>query len=144
MGIVDALTKFSAAQAITAAAASQSYMDLGAARNIGVGMDLYIVVSVDVAFTDGGSFTGLDVYLYGDSTTSFTPDGKQKLFTIPEDAAIGQIYKAKISPDFASNYRYIELYYDPIGASLTAGSVTAYMAVDIPAYTSYAKNYTIS
>ena len=51
----DALTFFSDAQAITAAAASTSYVDLSIARGLADGTPLYVAISVDVAFTDGAS-----------------------------------------------------------------------------------------
>lgn len=135
---VDAALLFSDAQPVTAAAASTSYLDVGIARDIGTGEDLYVVVTVDTTFTDGSSNSTLDVYLYGDSTTSFTPDGKQKLFTLPALAAAGTSYFAKISPDFAANYRYMELYYDPQNGDLSAGAVTAFITHDIQKYVSYA------
>lgn len=142
--IIDSQLKFSAAQAITAAVASTNYVDLGIARNIGVGEGLYVAVSVDVAFTDSGSNSTLQVDLYGDSTSTFTPDGLQTLFILPALCAAGSIYFAKISPDFASNYRYIELYYTPANGDLTTGSITAAIVKDISKFTAYAKGYTIS
>lgn len=140
----DAQLLFSDAQAVTAAAASTNIVDLGIARNIGVGENLYVVVTVDTTFADTGSNSTLTVALEGDSTTSFTPDGTQTLFTIPALAAAGNKYIARIQPDFAGNYRYIRLYYTPNNGDLSAGAVTAFIAHGIDAYTSYAKGYTIS
>ena len=73
--IMDAQLLFSDAQAITAAAGSTNTIDLGAVRDIGTGENLYLVVTVDVAFTDGSSNSTLTVALEGDSTTTITPDG---------------------------------------------------------------------
>ena len=109
-----------------------------------MGTPLYVLVTVDVALTDGSSDSTLDVHLYGDSTTSFTPDGQQKLFTIPALAAAGQKYVALISPDFASNYRYIELYYSPNNGNLSTGSFTAGIVLDPPQDAVFADNITIS
>lgn len=142
--IHDALLLFSDAQALTAAAASTSYVDLGAARNIGVGEDLYVVLVVDVALTDSGSNSTVTVDLYGDSSTTFTPDGTQTLFTIAAVAAAGTKYVAKISPGLAAQYRYMELYYTMNNGDLSTGSVTAFITHDPDQYTSYAKNYTLS
>ena len=142
--IHDAQNLFSDAQAITAAAASTNYINFGVARNIGVGENLYVVVTVDVAFTDASSDSTLTVALEGDSTTSFTPDGTQQLFIIPALAAAGAVYIARISPDYASNYQYIQLKYTPNTGNLTTGTVTAFIAKDVQAYSSYAKGYTIS
>jgi len=142
--ILDAQHLFSDAQAVTAAAASDNIIDLGSARNIGVGTNLFVVVTVDVAFTDSGSDSTLTVELEGDSTTSFTPDGVQRLFIIPALAAVGGKYVAKISPDFASNFRYIRLKYTPNNGNLSTGSLTAALSQDADNFTAYAKGYTIS
>lgn len=142
--IHDAQNLFSDAQAITAAAASTNIIDLGVARNIGVGQNLFVVVTIDTTLADTGSNSTLTVALEGDSTTSFTPDGTQQLFIIPALAAAGNKYVARISPDYASNYRYIRLYYTPNNGDLSAGAVTAFICNDPDNYTTYAKGYTIS
>lgn len=142
--ILDAHNLFSDAQAVTAAAASTNLIDLGAARNIGVGEPLFVVVCVDVVFTDSGSNSTLTVDLHGDSTTSFTPDGLQTLFIIPALAAAGNVYAARISPDFASNFRYMQLYYTPNNGDLTTGTLTSFITHDVQKYTSYADGITIS
>lgn len=142
--ILDAQNLFSDAQAVTAAAASTNSIDLGAVRNIGVGEELYVAVTVDIALTDSGSDSTVTVALEGDSTTTFTPDASQTLFTIPALAAAGQKYYARINPDFASNYRYIQLKYTPNNGNLTTGSFTAALVKNIDAFTAYADNITIS
>lgn len=142
--ILDAHNLFSDAQAVTAAAASTNYIDLGAARNVGVGENLFIFVSVDVALTDVGSDSTVTVALEGDSTTTFSPDASQTLFTIPAAAAAGQVYYARISPDFAGNYRYLQLRYTPNNGNLSTGSFTAGIVKDIQAFSAYPNGYTIS
>lgn len=143
--IQDALFQFSSAQAITAAAASTNYVDLGAVRDIGTGQALYVMVNVTVAFTDGASDSTLDVSVYGDSTTTFTPDGQDKLFTIPALAAAGALYFARLNPGAASlQYRYIELYYSPNNGNLTTGTISAALVSDIQQFVAYAKGYTVS
>jgi hypothetical protein len=141
----DKLLQFSAAQAVTAAAASTNYVDLGAVRDIGTGEDLYVVVVAKTALTDGGSNTGTNVILYGDSSTTFTPDGQVTLFSFAQAAAAGTVKYAKLSPGSAPlQYRYVELYYDPQGASLTGGTFDAYITTDISKFTAYADGVTIS
>lgn len=142
--IFDAQNLFSDAQAITAAAASSNIIDLGVARNIGAGENLFVGVTVDTTFADTGSNSTLTVTLEGDSTDTFTPDGSQTLFTIPALAAAGSKYFARISPDFASNYRYLRLYYTPNNGDLSAGAVTAFICHGPDLQKHYAKGYTIS
>ena len=96
---VDALLLFSDAQAITAAAASTDYLDQGAARDLGVGKQLYVVIVCDVAMTDGSNDSTLTVALYGDTTSTFTPDGSQTLVTIPALTAIGTRFVIPIAPE---------------------------------------------
>lgn len=143
--IIDSLNLFSDAQAITAAAGSTNTIDLSAVRDIGTGTPLHVVIAVDVAFTDGSSDSTLTVALEGDSTTSFTPDATQDLVTIPALAAAGNKYIVTLSPGSAPlQYRYIRLKYTPNNGDLTTGSVTAFIAMDVDKYTSYADNITIS
>lgn len=142
---VDSQLLFSDAQAVTAAAGSTNTIDLGAVRDIGTGAQLYVVVVCDVAMTDGSSDSTLAVALEGDSTTSFTPDGTDTLFTFSALSAIGTIKYAALDPGMASlQYRYIRLKYTPAGGDLTTGSFTAFITSDISKYTSYADGITIS
>lgn len=143
--ILDAQLQFSDSQAITAAAGSTNTVDLSAVRDIGTGEDLYVVVNVEVAFTDGSSDSTLTVTLQGDSTTTFTPDGTQDLFTIPALAAAGNVYIAKLDPGSAPlQYQYIRLLYTPNNGNLTTGTVSAHIVKDVQKYTSYPDNITIS
>jgi len=142
--LVDKLLLFSEAQALTASAASTNQLDMKSVRDIGIGEDLYVFLNVDVALTDSGSNSTISVYLYGDSTTTFTPDGSQLLFTVAATAAAGTQYVAKISPDMAAQYRYLELYYTMNNGDLTTGTVTAGIVSGIQKAKIYAKGYTIS
>jgi hypothetical protein len=141
--ILDAQARFSNAQAITAAAASTDYMDLGEDRNLGAGEELYVGVVVTAAFTDSGSDSTLACYLYGDSTTTFTPDGSQLLFTIPALAPIGYKAFARINPGFASRYRYITVHYIP-STDLTTGAVSAFLVKNPDTFLAFADAITIS
>jgi len=142
--ILDKALLFSDAQAITAAAASTDYADLGSARDLGLGENLYVAVTVDVAFTDAGSDSTLTVALESDSATSFAATLlSTTLFTIPALAPIGAKYYARISPD-AANQRYIRLYFTPNNGNLTTGSVTAAIVKDIDKQINYPKGYVIN
>lgn len=142
---VDSQLLFSDAQAVTAAAASTNSIDLGAVRDIGTGEDLYIVCVCDVAMTDASSDSTLAVTLEGDSSSTFTPDASDALFTFAATSAAGTVKYAKLSPALASlQYRYIQLRYTPANGNLTTGSFTAFIAKDIDRYVSYADNITIS
>lgn len=55
--MTDALLQLSSAQAVTASAVSTNTIDLGTARDLGTGGDLYAVFNVDVAATAAGAAT---------------------------------------------------------------------------------------
>lgn len=140
---VDAKLLFSDAQAVTAAAASTDYLDLGSARDLGTGQPLYVVIICDVAMTDGSSNSTLTVSLQGDSTTTFTPDGSQTLVTIPALTAVGTKFVIPIAPEL-TKYRYLQLYYTPNNGDLTTGSFTAFITTNPQLDAKYADNITIS
>lgn len=142
---VDALLLFSNAQAVTAAAASTNYVDLGAVRDIGTGQPLYVVSCCTVAMTDSGSDSQLDVILYADSTSTFTPDAQQTLFQFPATSAAGTILISALDPVSAPlQYRYIQLYYSPLNGNLSAGTFTSFMTHNVDRFKAYADNITIS
>jgi hypothetical protein len=141
--IIDSQLLFSDAQAITAAAASTSSVDLGSARDIGLGENLYVAVTVDVAFTDAGSDSTLTVALESDDNAGFASPTSATLLTIPALAAVGAKFFARISPDQA-NQRYIQLRFTPNNGNLTTGSVTAAIVKDIDKVVTYPKGYVIS
>ncbi len=140
---VDALLLFSDAQAITAAAASTSSIDLSAVLDAGTGEDLYVVVTCDVAMTDGSSDSTLAVAIEGDSTTTFTPDYTRTLFTFSALSAAGTVKIAKLSPGDV-NLRYLQLMYTPANGNLTTGSFTAFITSQVDKWTAYADAITIS
>lgn len=139
---IDALTLFSDAQAVTAAAASTSYIDLGVARGLADGTPLYVAISVDVAFTDAASNSTLTVDLQFDSTTTFTPDASQTLCSIPALSAIGYRRVIPIAP-LVTDYRYVQLYYTPVNGDLSTGSVTASVVLHAELNKYYASGYTL-
>lgn len=142
--ILDAQTLFSDAQAITAAAASTNYIDLGVARDIGVGEDIYVVIQVDVAFTDGSSDSTLAVTIESDDNTSFSSATTvQTVGTFAALSAIGSKLVAKVQ-SFTTPERYLRLYYTPANGNLTTGSVTAFFCNGVDNIRTYADAITIS
>ena len=142
---VDKNLLLSDSQAVTAAAASTNTIDLSEVRDIGSGRPLYVVVVVEVAFTDASSNSTLTVTLEGDSSDSFSPDGTQDLFTIPALAAAGNKYFASLDPGAAPlQYRYIRLKYTPNNGDLSTGTLSAFITMDIGKYLAYADNITVS
>lgn len=142
---VDSQLLLSDAQAVTASADSTNIIDLGIARDIGTGEDLYLVTVCDVAMTDASSDSTVTVTLQGDSTSTITPDATQALFTFPATSAAGTVKYAKLDPGSAPlQYQYINVKYTVANGNLTTGSFTTLLTTDIQKYVSYANNSTIS
>ncbi len=140
--IIDAQNLFSDAQSVTGstAVASTNYIDLSSVRDIGNGQPVYIGVSCDTQITGGT----LAVALEGDSATTFTPDATHTLFTFAASSAAGTVKFAALDPgQDPLQYRYIQLKYTQ-SASLTSGSVTAFITLNPQAWSAYADNITIS
>lgn len=139
---LDNLLLFSDAQAVTAAAASTSSIDLSQIRDIGLGENLYIGVNVDVAMTDASSDSTVTVTLETDDNSSFSSVTSTTLFTIPAVSAVGYIAYARIQPG-AMNERYAQLRFTPNNGNLTTGSFTAGIIHDIDKIPSYASGFTV-
>jgi hypothetical protein len=143
--ILDGELAFSEEQAVTAAAGSTNTIDTGVARDLGTGSELYIVVMVTTALTDGGSNTGTAVALEGDSTTTITPDATRDLFTFAKDAPAGTVKIARLQPGGGpEGYRYLRLKYTPAGADLTGGKFSAFLTNNIQKWAAYPDALVIS
>ena len=142
--ILDAQNLFSDGQAVTVAAVSTNSIDLGPAlgQNLGVGENIYLVVSVAVALTNGGGGTGVDVYLMDDSDAALatTPANLIVVGQLSSTAAAGTRLVFRLQPDLIGTQRFLGLNYDPTGANLTGGNIDAFLTKDIAAFTPYADN----
>lgn len=141
---VDAQNLFSDAQAITASAVSTNIIDLGSARDIGVGRELYLVVLVDTAFTDAGSDSTVQVDIQTDDNAAFASATTLKTVgTFAALSAVGSRLIERLNPDLAWE-QYIRLNYTVANGNLTTGSLTAFLTVDVHAWTAYPIGYTVS
>lgn len=141
---LDSQLQFSDGQAVTSAAASTNLIDLGAARDIGSGRDLYVVVNCTTAMTDTGSDSTLQVDIQTDDNSSFSSaTTAQTVGTFAATSAAGTQLIAKI--DVAKvQERYVRLYFTPAGGDLSGGAFDAFVAYDIEKHKVYADNITIS
>lgn len=141
---VDAQTRYSNAQAVTAAAASDNLIDHQAIRDLGTGQDIYVVVLCTVAMTDGSSDSTLAVTLETDDDSAFgSATTGQTIGTFAAVSPAGTVLVAKLQPG-GLNERYSRLKYTPANGNLTTGSFTAFLTTDINKWVAYAKGYTIS
>lgn len=138
MSLIDALDRFSNDQAVTAAAASTSQINLKVAgRDIGNGNPLYVVIKCTVAMTDGSSDSTLAVTLRQSAAANMgSPDTLATICTFPAVSAAGVGYVYAIPPGLVTK-QYLDLYYTPASGNLSTGSFTAFVT---PEY-AVAKNY---
>lgn len=144
--LIDKQNMFSDAQAITASAASDNYIDIQSARNLGVGEELYLVFVVTTAFTDAGSDSTVTPKLQTDDNTSFSSAADLRTYdTFAALSAAGtkKVYKLESVTDAGSYERYLRVYYTVANGNLTTGAISAFLAKDAQAWKAYASGYTV-
>jgi hypothetical protein len=121
--ILDSFLQFSAAQALTATAASTSYIDLGVDRNVGVGTPLSVVITLDVAAdaTDGNET--YSAALQTDSSSAFGSAVTLGTATITRGDAAGTKYIIPLPADSKAD-RYLRLNYT-LGGTTPTVTLTA-------------------
>lgn len=141
---VDAQNLYSDAQAVTSDVASTNLIDHKAVRDLGTGQDVYVVVLIDVAMTDGSSNSTCTVTIETDDADTFgSATTAQTIGVFAATSAAGTVLVAKLQPG-AINERYSRLKYTMANGDLSAGSFTAFLTTDIHKWVAYAKGYTIS
>lgn len=127
--ILDAYLKLSAAQAVTASAASTSYIDTLAAGN--AIENLQALLKVDTSADSSGSAATLTVAIQTDDNTSFTsPTTIASTGAIAEATLITGFTTAMKLPSLGME-RYIRGYYTAGTENLTAGNFTLALVTDV-------------
>lgn len=144
--ILDKQLMFSDAQAVTAAAASTNVVDIGSAKDIGVGDALFLVVLCTVAMTDGSSDSTLAVTLRTDDALSGTAlESATTLATIGTFAAVaaaGTRLIYRLPPGLAYQ-RYLDVYYTPANGNLTTGTFSAFLVSDVQLDSYYPSGFSV-
>lgn len=144
---VDAQNLFSDAQTVTTGSEngvkSTNVIDLGVARNIGVGERLWVVVQVDTALTGAGD-TCTAAIITDDNADMSSATVVQTIGTFAANSAAGTRLIAAVQPS-ESWERYIAIRYTAAGSGpLETGAFTAFLTNNIDAYKSYPDAFTIS
>lgn len=131
--ITDALLRVSDAQAVTATAVSTNTIDLGVARDMGEGRDLYMVFTVVTGFATLTSLTFEIVTDDNAALSSPTVIGATGAITLAGGGlAAGKQHVVRIPPQIAAKgERYLGARYTVGGSSATAGAVTTDIVLDI-------------
>lgn len=121
---IDYETKLSSAQAVVSSGASDNYIDLGVARDIGNSEELYLMVQVTTTAASSGSTT-VAFSLQCDDNTSFS-----SAKTVIDSGAIAKAtlvagYQMFIPIPPGCDEQYVRLYYTVGTANMTAGAFTA-------------------
>lgn len=143
---VDAQALFSNAQTVTTGSEngviSTNVVDLGVARDIGTGEEMYVVVNVVTATTGAGD-TCLVELVTDDNAEMTSPTVVERIGSFGANSAAGSRIIAKINP--ATFERYIAVRYTADGSgALETGAFDAFLTKDVDSLKTYAKGYTIS
>jgi hypothetical protein len=126
--IMDKNLMVSAAQAVTASAASTNYIDLGAAGDAYVSS--WLVVQVREAATASGSAT-VDIDIQCDDNTSFSSaTSLYKVSAVPKATLVANYEAIKVRIPQGCE-RYLRVYYTVATGPLTAGTFDAFVVSDV-------------
>jgi hypothetical protein len=138
----DKLNTFGTDQAVTTTAASTDIIDLGAARDMGNGEPLELVILVTQNVTAAGAAT-VTFALETDDNAGFSSP-----VVLGNSGAIGkalltagtEVLRVKVPLDAE---RYLRTNYTVATGPLTAGTFTAFLAHDRQASRAYASGFTV-
>lgn len=119
--LLDQQALFSAAQAITATAASTNVIDTGSAKDVGKYGDIPLLIQVVEGFNN---LTSLTVTVQTDDNSAFSSAADVLSMTIPL-ASLVLGYKSPVITLPMKMERYIRLNYTVTGTAPTTGKVTA-------------------
>lgn len=139
----DKLNTFGTDQAVTATATSTDIVDLGAARDMGNGEPLELIILVTTSVTAAGAAT-VTFTLETDDNAGFGSP-----VVLASSGAIGkavltagtEVLRVKLPLDAE---RYLRTNYTVATGPLTAGTFTAFLAHDRQASRAYASGFTVS
>jgi hypothetical protein len=145
--IKDAQNKLSAEQTVTTGSEngvkSENVIDLGVARRIGDGEDIYLVVQVTTLMAGAGDTMTVDLTT-DDNAGLNSATAIQRIGTFPANSAVGTRLVQKLQPG-AAYERYLGLLYTAAGSgALEAGAFSAFLTKDVDSLKVYPKGYTIS
>uniref|UniRef100_A0A483Z6T5 Fimbrial protein n=1 Tax=Klebsiella pneumoniae TaxID=573 RepID=A0A483Z6T5_KLEPN len=119
--LLDQQALFSAAQAITATAASTNVIDTGCYKDVGKYGDIPLLIQVVEGFNN---LTSLTVTVQTDDNSAFSSAADVLSMTIPQ-ASLVLGYKSPVITLPMKMERYIRLNYTVTGTAPTTGKVTA-------------------
>ena len=144
--ILDKRNEFCDATALNTGA-SGTYLigdqiDLGVARDIGNGQQLYLVITVDTRPTSGGAARA-QFTLASDDTASIATNGtasvhfQTKAFTIAEMTAGAVLVAVPLPAEGVAYERFLGILQTTGTAAFTGGKINAFLTPDVAMWKSY-------
>ena len=144
--IIDKRTEFCSATALNTGAPGTyligNQIDLGTARDVGVGEELYLVITVDTQPTSGGAATA-QFTLASDDTASIATNGtasvhfQTKAFTIAEMTAGAVLAAVALPTEGVAYERFLGILQTTGTAAFTGGKINAFLTPDVAKWKSY-------
>jgi hypothetical protein len=144
--ILDERTEFCDATALHTGAAGTyligDQIDLGAARDIGNGEPLYLVITVDTQPTSAGAATA-QFTLASDDTANIATNGtasvhfQTKAFTIAEMTAGAVLAAVALPIEGVAYERFLGILQTTGTAAFTGGKINAFLTPDVAKWKSY-------
>lgn len=144
--ILDKRTEFCDATALNTGAAGTyligDQIDLGTARGVGTGEELYLVITVDTQPTSAGAATA-QFTLASDDTASIATNGtasvhfQTKAFTIAEMTAGAVLAAVALPIEGVAYERFLGILQTTGTAAFTGGKINAFLTHDVAKWKSY-------
>lgn len=124
-------------------------IDLDAARDIGSGQPLYLIITVDTSIITAGSAGTIAFQLVSDSTDTIATDGTQSIHLqtakfVTDDAALNDldagevVFVGALPQDAQKPYeRYLALQTIVLTTDTTAGKINAFLTTDPTGWKAY-------
>lgn len=141
--ITDAFLRLSDAQALTTTAVSTNTIDLGVARDVGAGEEIYVYFTVPTALAGGTSVTFQ--VITSAAANLGTPTVVGSTTAVPTASLVaGYKTAVRVNPSvFANGQRYLGAQYT-ISGTYTSGAVTADIVLDIADQKLYASGFSVT
>ena len=141
--ILDSSLQLALAQAVTATALSANVLDIGSARNIGAGQDLYLYIQTNTGATAAGNATINFQLQTSLSNTMAAPVTVLDSGAVPiASLGVNSCLKLKI-PSSTAYLEFLALNFLVTTGPLTAGAFSATIAANVDDTTVYPSGFNI-
>ena len=137
--IIDSLLQFDKEKAISGSGSSANVVDLGIARDVGLGEEVYLVAVLTAALVGAGALT-VSVEMSDDEAFT-SPVETQVLGTFDAAAAAGSKLQARLQPGLIDK-QFMRIKYTASDV-ISSGNVSTFMTKDIESIKYYDIGYEV-